>query len=64
VTPFSFHLNLGDIAPGRYDCDIIELDPAGHCVAFRVNPVMLVQRIGNSSQRSAVSFQLLCDETR
>lgn len=42
VTPFSFHLNLGDVAPGRYDCQVSVLDPAGNRVAFWVNPVMLV----------------------
>jgi hypothetical protein len=43
VTPFSFHLSLGDVAPGRYDCEITVLDPTGHRVAFWVNPVMLVK---------------------
>jgi hypothetical protein len=43
VTPFSFHLGLGDLAAGRYDCQISVLDPAGKRVAFWVNPVMLVK---------------------
>ena len=43
VTPFSFHLGVGDVAPGRYDCQITVLDPAGKRVAFWVNPVMLVK---------------------
>lgn len=43
VTPFSFHLGLSDLAPGRYDCQISVLDPDGKRVAFWVNPVMLVR---------------------
>jgi VWFA-related protein len=43
VTPFSFHLALGNLAPGRYDCQISVLDPTGHRVAFWVSPVMLVK---------------------
>lgn len=43
VVPFSFHLGLGDLAPGRYDCQISVLDPSGNRVAFWVNPVMLVR---------------------
>jgi len=43
VTPFSFHLSLGSLAAGRYECQISVLDPAGKRVAFWVNPVMLVK---------------------
>ncbi len=43
VTPFSFHLGLGDVAPGKYDCQISVLDPSGHRVAFWINPIMLVR---------------------
>ncbi len=43
VTPFSFHLGLGYLAAGRYECQISVLDPAGRRVAFWVNPVMLVK---------------------
>ena len=43
VTPFSFHLGLGDVASGKYDCQISVLDPAGHRVAFWVNQIMLVR---------------------
>ena len=43
VTPFSFHLSLGDVTPGRYDCQVSVLDPSGNRVAFWVNPIMLVQ---------------------
>jgi VWFA-related protein len=43
MTPFSFHLGLGELEPGRYNCQISVLDPAGRRVAFWVNPVMLVK---------------------
>jgi len=43
VTPFSFHLGLGELTPGRYDCQISVLDPAGHRVAFWINPIILVK---------------------
>jgi hypothetical protein len=43
VTPFSFHLSLGSLAAGRYECQISVLDPAGKRVAFLLNPVMLVK---------------------
>ena len=43
VTPFSFHLSLGSLAAGQYECQISVLDPAGKRVAFWVNPVMLVK---------------------
>lgn len=43
LTAFSFHLSLGDLVAGRYDCEIRVLDPVGHRVAFWVNPVMLVK---------------------
>ena len=43
VVPLSFQLGLGDLAPGEYQCQISVLDPAGHRVAFWVNPIMLVR---------------------
>lgn len=43
ATPFSFHLPLGGLASGRYDCQISVLDPTGHRVAFWVSPVMLAK---------------------
>jgi hypothetical protein len=43
VTPFSFHLPLGSLASGCYNCQISVLDPTGHRVAFWVSPVMLVK---------------------
>ncbi|MDE3148266.1 MAG: VWA domain-containing protein, partial [Acidobacteriota bacterium] len=43
MTPFSFHIPLRGLAPGRYECQISVLDPAGHRVAFQVAPVMLIR---------------------
>ena len=43
VTPFSFQIGLSGLAPGEYQCQVSVLDPAGHRVAFWVNPVMLVR---------------------
>jgi VWFA-related protein len=42
VVPFSFKVSLGKLTPGRYECQVSVLDPAGHRVAFWGNPVMLV----------------------
>jgi VWFA-related protein len=41
VTPFSFKISLGDLAPGEYQCQISVLDPSGRRVAFWVAPIML-----------------------
>jgi hypothetical protein len=43
VVPLSFKIGLGDLAPGRYQCQVSVLDPTGHRVAFWVNPIMLVR---------------------
>ena len=43
VVPLSFKISLGKLTPGRYECQVSVLDPAGHRVAFWVNPVMLVR---------------------
>jgi hypothetical protein len=43
VIPLSFQLGLGNLVPGEYQCQISVLDPAGHRVAFWVNPIMLVR---------------------
>jgi len=43
AVPFSFRIGLGDLAPGRYQCQVSVLDPAGHRIAFWVNPIMLVR---------------------
>jgi VWFA-related protein len=34
VVPFSFHIGLGTLAAGQYQCQISVLDPAGHRAAF------------------------------
>ena len=43
MTPLSFSIRLGDLAPGEYQCQVTVLDPSGHRAAFWVNPVMLVR---------------------
>ena len=43
MTPFTFHIPLNGLAPGRYQCQINVLDPTGHRVAFWGAPMMLVQ---------------------
>jgi VWFA-related protein len=43
VVPLSFQIGLGDLAPGKYQCQVTILDPTGHRVAFWVNPIMLVR---------------------
>ena len=42
ITPLSFHLGLGKLAPGKYQCQVSVLDPAGHRAAFWQAPIMLV----------------------
>jgi hypothetical protein len=43
VVPFSFHVALGTLAPGQYQCQVSVLDPAGHRAAFWQGSVMVVQ---------------------
>ena len=43
VVPFSFHIGLGTLSAGQYQCQISVLDPAGHRAAFWQGSVMLVQ---------------------
>jgi hypothetical protein len=43
MTPLSFSIRLGDLAPGEYQCQVTVLDPSGHRAAFWVNPVMLAR---------------------
>lgn len=43
VVPFSFHVGLGSLADGQYQCQITVLDPAGHRAAFWQGSVMIVQ---------------------
>jgi hypothetical protein len=43
LVPLSFSISLGGLAPGRYECQVSVLDPAGHRVAFWQGPMMLVR---------------------
>src|ERR1700728_741792 len=43
VVPFSFHIGLGTLAAGQYQCQISVLDPADHRAAFWQGSVMVVQ---------------------
>jgi hypothetical protein len=42
IVPFSFHIGLGSLAAGSYQCQVSVLDPAGHRAAFWQGSVMLV----------------------
>jgi VWFA-related protein len=43
TVPLKFDLPLSKLAPGKYDCQVTVLDPAGKKAAFWQAPVMLVQ---------------------
>jgi hypothetical protein len=43
LVPLSFHVGLGDLAPGEYECQVTVLDGAGHRAAFWRASVMLVR---------------------
>lgn len=43
IVPLSFHVGLGKLALGRYQCQVSVLDPAGHRAAFWQTPIMLVR---------------------
>jgi VWFA-related protein len=43
IVPLSFHVGLGKLAPGKYQCQVSVLDPAGHRAAFWQAPIMLVR---------------------
>jgi len=43
TVPLSFSVNLGDLSPGGYECQISVLDPADHRVAFWRGSLMLVR---------------------
>ncbi|MGA9463428.1 MAG: VWA domain-containing protein [Terracidiphilus sp.] len=43
VVPLNFHIGLGQLAPGQYDCQVTVLDPAGNRAAFWTNPILLVK---------------------
>jgi len=42
AVPLRFSLGLGKLQPGKYDCQVTVLDPAGNKAAFWQAPVMLV----------------------
>jgi hypothetical protein len=42
TTPIQFSLALGDLAPGKYDCQVTILEPTGQKAAFWQAPIMLV----------------------
>ncbi|MGH9616668.1 MAG: VWA domain-containing protein, partial [Acidobacteriaceae bacterium] len=42
IVPLSFHVGLGKLAPGKYQCQVSVLDPAGHRATFWQAPIMLV----------------------
>lgn len=41
--PLSFNISLGELASGRYECQVSVLDPAQHRVAFWQDSIMLVR---------------------
>jgi len=43
TVPLKFDLTLSKLPPGRYNCQVTVLDPAGQKAAFWNAPVMLVQ---------------------
>ncbi len=43
TVPLKFDLSLSKLPPGKYDCQVTVLDPAGQKAAFWKAPVMLVQ---------------------
>jgi len=42
VVPLSFHIGLATLNPGRYQCQVTVLDPAGHRAAFWQGSILLV----------------------
>lgn len=42
VVPLQFEIPLGELEPGRYDCQVTVLDPTGQKAAFWQAPVVLV----------------------
>jgi hypothetical protein len=43
LVPLSFHVGLGELPPGEYECQVTVLDGAGHRAAFWRASVMLVR---------------------
>jgi hypothetical protein len=42
IAPLNFTVDLGQLAPGKYDCQVTVLDPTGGKGAFWQAPIMLV----------------------
>ena len=42
IAPMNFTINLGSLAPGKYDCQVTVLDPTGGKGAFWKAPIMVV----------------------
>jgi hypothetical protein len=42
TAPLRFSLSLNKLQPGKYDCQVTVLDPAGQKAAFWQAPIMLV----------------------
>jgi VWFA-related protein len=43
IVPLSFHIGLGTLSPGQYQCQVTVLDPAGHRAAFWQGSIAIVQ---------------------
>jgi VWFA-related protein len=43
MAPFNFHIDLGGLAPGKYECQVNILDPAGQRAAFWQGSILLVR---------------------
>jgi hypothetical protein len=43
LVPLNFHVGLGELTPGEYECQVTVLDGAGHRAAFWRASVMLVR---------------------
>ena len=43
TVPLKFSLALNKLPPGRYDCQVTVLDPAGQKAAFWQAPIVLTQ---------------------
>jgi VWFA-related protein len=43
IVPLSFHIGLGTLSPGQYQCQVTVLDPAGRRAAFWQGSIAIVQ---------------------
>jgi hypothetical protein len=43
IAPLNFTVDLSQLAPGKYDCQVTVLDPTGEKGAYWQAPIMLVQ---------------------